>query len=64
MPRQDWREPYVGEGIDGVYRSARIDHEEADTLPLGSDRWWALIDSEGRWLLQAKEMEASDDAEG
>ena len=29
------REPYVGEGVDGARRSARIDIEEAETLPAG-----------------------------
>ena len=52
------RRPYVGDGADGAYRSAQIDLEEADTLPLGEQRDQCLLSAE-RWLLEADTIEAA-----
>ena len=50
------REPYVGEGADGARRSAQIDLEEADCLPVGEQRDHCLLSAE-RWILQAEYLE-------
>lgn len=50
------RRPYVGQGVDGARRSARVDHEEADTLPAGEDRDRCLLSAE-RWGRQAEHLE-------
>lgn len=51
------REPYVGEGVDGARRSARIDIEEAEILPAGEDRDRCLLSAE-RWSLQVDLLSA------
>lgn len=64
MDAEPDRQPYVGTGLDGIWRSAQIDREEADTLPMGSDRWWALNDSAARWERQAERLGASSRTAG
>lgn len=58
MAHEHWRRPYVGEGIDGVRRSAVIDREEADNFRPGSESWTVRILSAMSWDQQAKEMES------
>lgn len=50
------REPYVGEGIDGCLRSARIDREEADCLDLSDPRYYKVIASAESWERQAEQL--------
>lgn len=47
------REPYVGEGADGCYRSAQIDREEADCLDPSDPRHAEALASAERWEQQA-----------
>ena len=49
-PRPD-RRPYVGQGVDGASRSARIDREEADAGPPGGQREERLASAD-RWEAQ------------
>lgn len=51
------RNPYVGEGVDGARRSARIDREEADGLDPGEYRD-AVLASAAAWDAQADQLEA------
>lgn len=60
------RTPYVGEGADGCRRSAQVDREEADTLPLPGQpghgpnadaRRDHLLASAAAWDLQAARLE-------
>jgi hypothetical protein len=51
------REPYEGTGADGCRRSAQIDRDHADTLPDGSSRRRALLESAQRWQQQATDLE-------
>jgi hypothetical protein len=55
------RDPYVGEGADGARRSARIDREEAETLPKTDARRTVLELSARRWDDQAAFLEAEGD---
>ena len=50
------RDPYVGSGADGARRSAQIDREEADCLPIGEARDRCLVSAE-RWDRQAEHLE-------
>jgi hypothetical protein len=50
------RYPYVGEGIDGCFRSAQIDREEAELLPAEDPRREELEESARRWSRQAREL--------
>lgn len=54
------RNPYVGEGIDGALRSARIDEEESDLYPAGSARADRCLISAARWRAQARELAAEE----
>jgi len=54
--RSRLREPYVGEGIDGCLRSARIDREEADCLDLSDPRYAEVIASAESWERQAEQL--------
>lgn len=63
IPRQaggtnefDGREPYVGDGVDGCRRSARIDLEERDTLSVEDPRYARLEASAAAWGRQAVAM--------
>jgi hypothetical protein len=60
MAREDWREPYVGQGADGARRSAQVDREEADTLAPGSRAWNQAHLSAERWERQAEQMIAEE----
>ena len=51
-----YREPYVGEGIDGSLRSAQIDREEADGLYLRDPRHDELLASAESWEQQAEQL--------
>lgn len=50
---ENLREPYVGSGIDGALRSARIDESEADGLDQADPRRDELLESASRWRDQA-----------
>ena len=50
---ENLREPYVGSGIDGALRSARIDESEADGLEQTDPRREELQESAARWRDQA-----------
>lgn len=52
--RRVQREPYVGEGADGCYRSAQIDREEADGLNLDDPRHAERLASAEKWEQQAE----------
>lgn len=54
------RTPYVGDGADGARRSAQIDREEADLLPLLDPRIDELLESASRWDQQASELDGAD----
>lgn len=47
------RRPYVGHGPDGCRRSAAIDREQADVLPVGDPRRATLLASAYAWETQA-----------
>lgn len=48
------RAPYVGEGIDGCWRSAEIDRSELDMLPTGPhDPFWTEATEDRRRDLEA-----------
>ena len=47
------RVPYVGEGVDGLRRSAQIDRAEADGLDRANPRRAELLASARRWDTQA-----------
>ena len=55
-PATRLREPYVGEGVDGCLRSARIDREEADCLDLSDPRYAEVLSSAERWEQQAEQL--------
>jgi len=46
---QPHREPYVGEGLDGRWRSVQIHREEADGLDLDDPRYAECLASAERW---------------
>ncbi|MDN5768923.1 MAG: hypothetical protein L0H96_24705 [Humibacillus sp.] len=50
------RGPYVGDGADGARRSAQIDREEADCLPLGEARDRCLASAQ-QWDRQARHLD-------
>jgi hypothetical protein len=56
------REPYVGEGVDGCLRSAKIDREEADCLDLDDPRYAGVIASAESWERQAEQLAQQDSA--
>lgn len=49
------RYPYIGDGVDGALRSARIDEEEAEMLEAGERRDSLLLSAE-RWRMQAEDL--------
>lgn len=55
-PSTRLREPYVGQGVDGCRRSARIDREEADCLDLSDPRYAEVIASAESWEWQAEQL--------
>lgn len=55
------REPYVGEGADGCYRSAQIDREEADGLDRSDPRHDEVLASAEAWEQQAAQVALRSD---
>lgn len=53
MTQKQDRNPYVGAGEDGAWRSARIDREELDGLDDLSPRWEEVYASAQAWEAQA-----------
>lgn len=60
LPSGRHRFPYVGDGVDGALRSARIDEEEAEMLDPGERRDALLLSAE-RWRMQADELADAND---
>lgn len=52
-----FRDPYVGDGVEGARRSAQIDRQEADTFDAGSPRWLLAMNSAANWDEQAARLE-------